>query len=342
MVFYIPALRWKRGERVGLRQVSSAGRTGVIPLIMLSDDQFKAKEPTSSRAGMSAEDVFVSEVVACWGKATFYLDASTVPVSGGRHPILRIAASARAAGAMMIPATRLDAPPAYQQAVATICAQDKRGVCLRVDLQEFTTASGWVSSWIASLHDTDLIVDFNSNVATISSLGSSLEHAFASLHQAAQWRTVAMMGSAMPGNFSGFQAGLHTVRREEVRLWRRIARVVTNYPIHFGDYATVSPNAAPAGIAWGFPINVRYTLAQDFLICRGVSTTGLGAMDMDIQLLNHAQSIGAYPGRNPLPTCWADQKVDRIGAQTERPGNLETWVQIGVNRHIEFTRAQLP
>ena len=97
----------------------------------------------------------------------------------------------------------------------------------------------------------------------------------------------------------------------------------------------------PAGIKWGFPINVRYTLPQDFLICRGVSTTGYGGVDMDKQLVGHAKDIVSYSGRHRI-SCWGDGEIDNIASGKTSQGNLETWVQISVNRHIELTRQQIP
>lgn len=242
----------------------------------------------------------------------------------------------------MIPATRLDAPPSYQIAIRSIAAADNLGVCLRVDLQEFTSASTWSRTWLAPLNQTDLIADFAEEVSTVAGLGASVEHAFNTLHGGTAWRSVTMAGSSMPENFVGFSAGVHTIRREEWRLWRRLSRAVTAYELQYGDYATVSPNAPPSGIAWGFPINVRYTLESDFLVCRGVKTTGPGAVDMDEQLTGHAQRIHTYAMRRPITHCWADPKIDRIAGRADSPGNLETWVQIGVNRHIELVRSRLP
>jgi hypothetical protein len=65
-------------------------------------------------------------------------------------------------------------------------------------------------------------------------------------------------------------------------------------------------------------------------------------VDMDVQLLGHARTIRGYAGRGALTHCWGDEKIDRIAARTDGPGNLETWVQIGVNRHIELVRSRLP
>jgi|SRR5581483_4989087 len=339
---YIPILRWKRGERVGLANLSVGGKANVVPLIVVGADQFRAKASTISRPAITAADNFVNELITAWGNAQILIDASTVPHAIGNNPIVDIATSARAKGAQIVPATRLDAPPAYQAAVLQVHQADGRGAALRVDLQEFTDAASWVPNWPIALAATDLIVDFAENVTIVDGLGNVIDQAFMQLHQGRAWRSVTMSGSAMPGNFAGYTQGLHLLRRVELALWRRLAANRLPYTLQYGDYTSVSPNAPPQGIAWGFPINVRYTLQHDFLICRGVSTTGFGGVDMDQQLLGHARAIVAYRNRGLLAHCWADNRINDIAAGTETSGNLESWVQIGVNRHIELTRQILP
>jgi len=277
------------------------------------------------------------------GNGPCYIDASAVgQTTRHPHPIVDIAASARQLGANIIPATRLSAPVTYQQDVATVHQTDGKGAALRVDLQGLTSANSWTGSWPIPLADTDLISNFGTNVGTVYALGATATQAFQNLYRGNQWRTITVAGTSMPDNFTGFQAGLHAINRQEWNFWNSLSNAGLPYQIDYGDYATIPVNSPPPGISWGFPINVRYTLPQEFLICRGVSPTGYGGQDMDVQLVGHAQSIHGYAGRNPISTCWADTEIDDIAAQTTSPGNLEKWVQIGVCRHIERVRLDLP
>ena len=84
-----------------------------------------------------------------------------------------------------------------------------------VDLQEFSNASSWISKWSLPLTETDLFVDFSDNVAHVAALGSALDPTFTALASGPNWRNVATFGSSMPENFSGYQAGLHTIPRKE-------------------------------------------------------------------------------------------------------------------------------
>lgn len=339
---YTPILRWKRGERVGVQKLTSAGKTGVTPLFLIAPDQFKQKTATGSKPARSAAEAFADEIKTAWGSTPFYLDASALaPSAAHPNPLIDIANAARIIGLNLIPATRLTATAAYQADVVAVATADARGVALRVDMQGLTSAASWSTAWPHALSDTDLIADFADQIGFVAALGAAVNTAFSSLHSATLWRSISVAGSSIPANLTGYTAGLHPIVRSEWSLWQQLNAASLPYQIHFGDYATIPLAAPPAGIAWGFPISVRYTLPGHFLICRGVGTTGFGGVDMDVQLSGHATSITMYPQRNALSHCWGDQRIDAIAAGGS-PGNLETWVQISTNRHIEITRNRLP
>jgi hypothetical protein len=229
----------------------------------------------------------------------------------------------------------------YTDVVKSIVAKDKRGVGLLIDLAEMAAAAHWVAAWPFPPHETDLVIDLENTVGVVHSMGAAIVPVFRSLHGGTTWRTVTLCGTSIPDNFSGYAAGLHTIDRAELDLWQTLTSAGLPYRLNFGDYATVPLNPPPPGIKWGYPINVKYTLDTEFLVCRGVSTTGLGGVEMDVQLVGHARHIVGYPTRNRI-TCWADDRIDQIAASGSGAGNLEHWVQIGVNRHLELTRQNLP
>lgn len=339
MARYIPILRWKRGERVGIKNLTAKQRENVYPLFVLGESPFVGKEP-KNKPPVSAGDAFVSDLKESWGANWCHIDASAAPhAGGGPHPLVAIAKSAAAHGLHFVPATRLGATSNYQAAVKAVSGS--AGVALRVTLEEMTSASTWSSSWDHAFKDTDLIVDFAETTSTVHGLGASLVHAFETLHAAGRWRTVTVAGTSMPDNFTGLAKGLHTIPRLEQAIWKKLVAASLPYQVDYGDYATVPLHPPPATIKWGYPINARYTLETEFLICRGVGTTGKGGVDMDVQLLQHAKSIVAYSRRGAIADCWADSRIDQIAKGVQESGNLESWVQIGVNRHIAKVRATI-
>jgi hypothetical protein len=84
---YTPILRWQRGERVAMQQLSAATRSGIRPLIQLRPKQYVGRKATKTTPPMVAADAFAAEMKDCWGTAEFYMDASAMSQSGGAiHP----------------------------------------------------------------------------------------------------------------------------------------------------------------------------------------------------------------------------------------------------------------
>ncbi len=341
MARYVPILRWKRGERVGLQNLSPNGKQKATPLFLLGADQYKLRPPTKVRPAIPAPIAFANEVDLAWGTSPFMLDGAAIPGTGAQHPLQQIASACAAKGLHMIPATYLGAPQSYQAAV-NMAVQIGNGVCLRIDLQEAASIANWIAQWPHPVSTTDLVIDFGSEVGAVANLGNALDHVFQHLHHGQIWRTVTVAGTSMPENFAGYMAGIHTIPRREWTLWQHLDGIGLPYPLGYGDFTATSPGAPPPGIAWGYPINVKYTLPAHFLICRGVGTTGPQGVDPGQQLQGHAVTIRGHAQRHPLANIWADPTIDLIAMGGASPQGLEHWVQLSVNRHIELVSTLLP
>lgn len=351
---YTPLLRWKRGEQVALAALREETKASVMPLIMLGNDDYKHRKATAKIEARTAAKAFCDEVKSVWGDAEFMLHASDlIPVEeDDPHPMAAIGAAAREAGLSIIPAVRLDDPEEYQLAAVEIANETRGGIALRISLAEMGTAAAWADT--VTPESTDLIIDFADNISVVGMLGDDVvRDAFARLHAGASWRSVTIAGSSIPDDFTGVAAGAHRIPRQELSVWRALRDGSLPYAITFGDYATISPNARAPGVRWGYPINVKYTLKDDFLVCRGIRTLGLPkpksgkpvkvvpTEEMGPQLIKHAKVIVGLPNRDALAGCWGDAQIDQIATGDLSPGALAQWVQYCVNRHIELTVSQL-
>ncbi len=333
----------KRGELVAVQHLQAATKARITPYLDVSQDRFRETKATSKKPAASAPDAIADDLAKHWGKGKIFIDASKVaPSATSPSPIVEIANACAALGISMVPATQLTADATYQAEVRAVALKQGLGICLKVDLAEMTSASSWISTLPFPPAEIDLIVDLGSAVSTVLSLGPAISAAFKTLAAASSWRSVTMAGSSMPENFTGYASGSYLISRDEATLWGNIVASGLPYTLDFGDYTTVAVTAPASGIAWGFPINARYTLDDEFLVCRGVKTTGPTAVDLSVQLVGHARSIVAHPKRISLTGCWADKQINSIAASGAGQGNLETWVKLGVNRHIELIRARLP
>lgn len=312
-------------------------------MFLLGSEQFKIKPATKTTAAVPPPAAFSQEVLQNWGTGIFFLDCSSLSALPNQpHPLVPISTSLRSSGLAMVPVANLDATPLYMAAVQAVDNLDNRGVCLRIDMQEAFSVSTWLHQWPFQTLRTDLVIDFGENVATAAAVGNLLDTMFQGINNQGAWRSVTLAGTSMPQNFTGFTAGQHLIPRIEAQLWNRLTALPLPYQLDFGDFTSITTGVTPSNIAWGYPINAKYTLPNHFLILRGVKTTGPSGVDMDIQLRSHAVTIGTYSPRHRIANAWGDDTIDQIAAGNAQPKGLEHWVQLGVNRHIELMNAILP
>jgi hypothetical protein len=278
-----------------------------------------------------------------WGKTTLFLDASDLGGTPSKHALDDISSKANAAGLSLVPSRKLSAPPIYASSVLRVAKHDGRGIALRISLNQIASAATWMGTWPIPFSETDLIIDLASSVATVVALGPTIFSPFQSLHQATAWRSVTLAGGNIPATLSGYTVGCTMLPRAELQLWTSLRAANLDYQLHFGDYATIGPDATTEGIEGPVPINAKYTIRPDYAVFHGVKTKGPGSKPRDQQYRAYANLIVKMPNRDPLAHCWGDQMIDAIArSATSAPGNPASWVSYGVNRHIELTRHQLP
>lgn len=349
MIRYTPILKWKQGERIALSYLSPAARIDVTPNLIITQAQFdpsskkKASSKSSKKTPPPPTEYLAKQIVDAWGKTTFYLDVSDLPGTASKHVLDDIASKANAAGLSMAPSTKLNAPPEYLAAVSRVAKHDGRGAALRISLNQISSAAGWMGSWPLPFAETDLIIDLANSVETVLALGPTIHAPFESLYQATAWRSVTLAGGNIPANLSGYTVGCTMLPRAEMQLWTDLTKANLDYMLHFGDYATIGPDAVTEGIEGPVPINAKYTIEPDYAVFHGVKIKGPGAKPRDKQYRAYANYIVKMTNRHPLAHCWGDQRIDAIASSpTSQPGSPASWVSYSVNRHIELTRTQLP
>src|SRR5262245_51622081 len=133
---YVPILRWKRGEKRGLKSLPEGVVKDVCPLIVVTDETFADQPETIMTEAISASFLFADEISKHWGERPFYFDSTEIQ-GNGVHPLIDTAKKCREAGGTLIPATKLGVPASYEAAVLNVAHTDKRGVALTVSLREF-------------------------------------------------------------------------------------------------------------------------------------------------------------------------------------------------------------
>jgi hypothetical protein len=211
---YVPVLRFKRAERVALRNLEESDKDSMTPLIEILPNG-------DARYEASGGSTIAAQVKENWGDRPLFIDFCQPSLPGVAELAISLSVAAQAYGLTTIPVTGLGRSDAYQRTIANVVGSNNHGLCMRVasrDLREATFTQRFISL-ISSLRvepdAVDLIVDYG--------LGTAADPSFAYLchrvpHPTA-WRTFTVLGGSFPRDLTGFRIGEHEVPREEWLRW---------------------------------------------------------------------------------------------------------------------------
>lgn len=345
---YVPILRWKRAEWIGLGDLSNDVRQHVTPLIELTPRSFEGRnnKPAPDPADVLARNA--ADLQGYWGSAPFFMDmlhlTRALHVGNSAHPLEFLAAEARSRGLALIPVTGLSRNAGYQTAVGAVVARDHRGACIRVFPQEIT-APDFDQRLVELLRnlglepsEADCLLDYQvwqQGAPTIAALTGAIPRIEC-------WRTFVVASGAFPRDLTGFTIGQHNLPRFDWMGWRD---QVTRGPIPprlpaFADYTIQHAQFAEPPERANFSASIRYTSDSYWVIMRGESVFQDNGPGFD-QWPANAQMLCArneYCGPN---FSAGDQYISGMAAQTLRTGNAETWLRAGINHHITLTAQQV-
>jgi hypothetical protein len=143
-----------------------------------------------------------------WGRTPFFVDLwllnQNLRTSKGIHPLTQLAEEGRTRQLLLIPVTGLRRNSDYQAAAASAISIDRRGACLRIQLNEiespsFESTLSHLLSYLKLLpEEVDLLVDYQilrSESPRIAQLSTRIPHL-------QRWRTFTMASGAFPKDLS--------------------------------------------------------------------------------------------------------------------------------------------
>lgn len=351
---YRPILRFKRGEQTALTNLSDANKAATKPLLNIASHAFNP--PPGSETDGAFDQRIVQDadrLNSAWAGYEAAVDLGDIDpearCAGGLHPIRHFFDRLSQADerALASPVLRLASDADYVAAVASVCTDYGMNPMFRMtpdDLAEPDVGDA-VSDMLAHCGrqavDADFVVDM-SHIATTGRSVITARGALAAVPLAAEWAALALVAGSFPENLSGFTVGTHMVERHEWSVWLA-NRNASGRTVSYGDYATIHPIAVEEGLdprTMNPTASVRYTFEDVWILLRGQGTRTRGSRGF-AQFLGHAGTIVAMPQYRGAPFSFGDNRITRIHQRLEGPGNLETWVAIGVNHHIAEIVGQL-
>lgn len=332
MVFrYVPQVRSKAGEAIALDNLAPPAKDRMFPVVNLT-----AAVPAT----------FTPRLARAWAGRPLALDGSfNFDATGSATEMQGVANALRAAGVTVVPCIEYGAQPGYLATVQAISQSAPAGLVVKTRLGHVHLIAGWLAAAGWKLSDVDLIISAG-HLADFGGPGvvdQLVLTALMNLQSPAAWRSVTLSASSAPKDMSALGLGPNLVPRLEWSLWDSM-RAQVPFRLDFGDCGIGHPDLSdPPGFVMGnATVSVRYTLDAEWLILKGRPVSGRTGLPMPQQYLAHAQTLAAHPSFGGVPGCWGDQRIQQIAVPTGTSGSRQSWVEIGVNRHLSLVADRLP
>jgi len=138
-------LRWKRGERGAVKQLTDSDKRRLTPLIELPPSLFNLGYDAGDQHLPSMLIHAAGDVQRAWGTERAFCDLGLMPPraenAGGGHPVTLLWEYARRHRLNLVPVTGLLRSARYQSAVRRVIADDRSGACIRVTSEQLHSAT---------------------------------------------------------------------------------------------------------------------------------------------------------------------------------------------------------
>lgn len=342
----MPILKWRMGEWQALERLLPSIKERTVPLLEIPAEKWDFE---AECAAISLDDhlaKLAKSVQRKWPGRLCYFDLGLLDPAGflasGTHPVEEFFNLVRASGHhRSVPVTGLDRDAAYQAAVRSTLAVDKRGVCVRLLMEDFdkpalaADLSGLLTLLGLTEADADIVIDFKAgNFSPISAYARTMEVTLTSLPQLARWRTVTMAGTAFPSQLPSalFRPSKLVDRSEWVGYKALCGRLPGSVRIPtFGDYAVAHPATEKLDLRMLDPTaKLKYTVDDKWYIAVGhqVKAHGRGQMK---SICHDLLSSGYFMG---AAFSWGDAYIDGCANGKQSTGGPSTFPTVGTNHHI--------
>ncbi len=331
---YVPVLKWRKGEKLALRNLPDQLQKSIIPLIELVNDE-----------GDDPEDL-PNDISKFW-RRTAYLDVRYRPKNFARRALDNIVSNNQDID--IIPVVSLNSQQIIMEGIKNVVGAYNNGFALRIIIKQDLDFSLFIEEvklklkyFAIAKNKVDLIVDFGYLEGKTQTYKTVLEK-IADTISFDDWRNVIVAAGSFPPNLEGFRPNEdNLLNRTELELWKK-NKTICGRNIVYSDYTVRNPDNISKGFSRG-SISVRYTLENDFQVFRGTQE------DKPFKYLVHAMNIRElYSDAYSESYCWGDEAITEKANQLKRcldsgtnpetygefsPGNSTGWVAWSVNHHI--------
>ncbi len=350
---YVPILKGRQGEYGALQTTFSDAKPLLAPLIEIPPIPWDYK---ASQPGKTIDEHLRSvagNIERAWGCfEPIFIDLMWIEdgerMVGGVHPLSHVFATIRNRGIQAIPVTGLARHQAYQEACREVIRMDGRGLCLRLQREDFDESDDLASQTSRLLSDlgacereADLLLDLRAiSPADINGQAGDVIAMIDALPQLTSWRSFVLAGTAFPDDLMGLPPSARSaIPRAEWALWTELisSHSLPRVPT-FGDYAIASPQPSEVDPRIMRPsASIRYTAEQSWIILKGRNLRDHGFA----QFHQVSQALLGFPEYSGSDFSWGDRYISDCAGRLVGTGNLTTWRKVGTSHHVAYVLQQL-
>jgi hypothetical protein len=349
---YVPILKGRDGEYGALSSVPPPLKARMTPLIELPPIPWDFEAETPARTIDIHLKKVAQKIERAWGRdRAFFLDllwiAESERMDDGTHPLSFVCNSARNRRLSPIPVVSLIRGEEYLEACAASVATDRRGVCVRLqreDFVDFADIEPQLKRVLTAVNtqeaDADLLLDFRALTPDSRSLNTRDALTLISrIPELNAWRSFTVAGTSFPENLIGLPpSDFSFIPRSEWRLWRSILRERPGRLPSFADYAVSHPEPSEVDPRIMRPsASVRYTTDEYWLVPKGRNLRDYGYEQFHA-VCRELIARPEYAGRS---LSWGDGYIDDCANEIVGTGNLTTWRKVATSHHFAYVLRQL-
>lgn len=349
---YVPILKGRDGEYGALNRLLPASRDRITPLIELPPIPWDFETERPAKTIDTHLKKVGQKIERAWGAGRpFFLDfgwiAQTERMSDGKHPVEFVFSGVRARGLAAIPVVGLLSDESYLVACAEAVREDGRGVCIRIQREDFADFEDLRAEFQRVLAatgvaraDADLLLDLRALTPETRQIDASGALALISrIPELRHWRTFTLAATSFPQNLVGLPpSDSSVVVREEWDLWNAVLRSRPSRLPTFGDYGISHPEPSEVDPRVMRPsASVRYTANASWIVLKARNLRDYGYEQFH-DVCRELIGMTEYSGRE---FSWGDGYIDDCANERVGTGNLTTWRRVGTSHHIAFVEGQL-
>jgi len=337
---YVPILKWKTGERIGMRNMDEGLKDLMCPVLVVT----RGAEP----------DKFLRQVLSDWGNGRpFYLDFHPTYIGSQSKFISTLLKQENSEDLCILPVLTVDKAEGYFDVLRGHSSVFTEGVALRVTLSELDELTDIQGTLLKKAkmkkHPVDLIVDCTDlpkgGLQFSEFIAKSIRSFLSDSKKTNTYRTIIVAGSSFPMSLKGSQVPQDRITklpRYEWKIWRKISQ---QHPfVRYGDYGIDDPDEIQYTHNLTIIPHIRYTVADGWLIVRGhYDSTKPNDFTQYHTLSKNLQEHDLFCGKD---YSWGDALIVEcankqcIGRGCNH-GSPVSWVARGTNHHLTYVTRQV-